>query len=236
MNTKRLAVILFPGFLRYRACGTEGTKVQKEGISDLCHVNSLGLIPGAEFGELLDGPELVGHSDSTNLRRDLVGLAEPRLLTDFACRCQKGPWSTHCEIFDGLDYDVPRMVPGPSVSWFEDWRSFGQSRESPEPTERSSHHGFGLLLFDAPDAKLLDVLQSKSRNGFEHVLAVATRSEALSGGAVWELLQAGAADVFAWHAMPDTAAMDRRPEQVAICRTRLHHGLAGALRQRVLRA
>jgi transcriptional regulator with GAF, ATPase, and Fis domain len=37
-------------------------------------------------------------------------------------------------------------------------------------------------------------------------LAVATRSEALAEGAVWRLLEAGAADVFAWDAIPDPAA------------------------------
>ena len=34
------------------------------------------LVKTAKFGELLDGPELVGHPNFTNLRRNLVGLTE----------------------------------------------------------------------------------------------------------------------------------------------------------------
>jgi hypothetical protein len=41
-----------------------------------------------QLGKLFYGPKLVGHSNFMNLRRNLVGLTEPRLLIDFARRCQ----------------------------------------------------------------------------------------------------------------------------------------------------
>ncbi len=62
------------------------------------------------------------------------------------------------------------------------------------------------MLFDHVDAQLCEALAQDSRHGFDRVLAVATCSEALSEGAGWRLLEAGAADVFAWDAMPDPAA------------------------------
>jgi hypothetical protein len=41
-----------------------------------------------QLGKLFYGPKLVGHSNLMNLRRNLAGLTEPRLLIDFARRCQ----------------------------------------------------------------------------------------------------------------------------------------------------
>ena len=46
------------------------------------------LVPAPHFRKLFYGPELVGHSNFPNLRRNLVGLTEPRLLIDFARRRQ----------------------------------------------------------------------------------------------------------------------------------------------------
>jgi transcriptional regulator with GAF, ATPase, and Fis domain len=66
--------------------------------------------------------------------------------------------------------------------------------------------GAGLVLFDFVDTQLCEELDHHSRHGFDRVLAVATCSDALAGGAVWRLLEAGAADVFAWDAVPDPAA------------------------------
>src|SRR5438094_468307 len=60
---------------------------------------------------------------------------------------------------------------------------------SPEPS-----HGPGLLLFDAFTPELADWIRGHSGQGEERLLAVGTR-EALSRGAGWRLLAAGAADV-----------------------------------------
>ena len=57
--------------------------------------------------------------------------------------------------------------------------------------------GAGLVLFDFVDTQLCEELDHHSRHGFDRVLAVATCSEALAGGAAWRLLEAGAASVSA---------------------------------------
>ncbi len=75
-----------------------------------------------------------------------------------------------------------------------------------EPAQKSPPMGAGLVLFDSMDDQLCKAIDRDSRHGFDRVLAVATCSEALSEGAAWRLLDAGAADVFAWDAMPDPAA------------------------------
>jgi transcriptional regulator with GAF, ATPase, and Fis domain len=75
-----------------------------------------------------------------------------------------------------------------------------------EPAQKSPPIGAGLVLFDSMDAQLCETIDRDSRHGFDRVLAVATCSEALSEGAAWRLLDAGAADVFAWDALPDPAA------------------------------
>ncbi len=75
-----------------------------------------------------------------------------------------------------------------------------------EPARKCPHLGAGVVLFDFVDTQLCEALDHDSQHGFDRVLAVATRSEALAGGAVWRLLEAGAADVFAWDAIPDPAA------------------------------
>lgn len=67
-------------------------------------------------------------------------------------------------------------------------------------------HGPGLVLFDRVDAELCEGLRRDSHNGFDRVLAVATSRDALGDGSAWRLLQAGAADVFAWDALPNPAA------------------------------
>jgi hypothetical protein len=41
-----------------------------------------------QLGKLFYGPKLVGYPNFINLRRNLVGLTEPRLLIDFARKCQ----------------------------------------------------------------------------------------------------------------------------------------------------
>jgi transcriptional regulator with GAF, ATPase, and Fis domain len=73
------------------------------------------------------------------------------------------------------------------------------------PVKEALPSGAGLVVFDNVDAELCEMLDRDTRHGFERVLAVATSSDALGQGAVWRLLEAGAADVFAWDAMPDPA-------------------------------
>ena len=75
-----------------------------------------------------------------------------------------------------------------------------------KPAKTTTHMGAGLVLFDRVDVQLCEALDHDSQHGLDRVLAVATSSAALADGAAWRLLEAGAADVFAWDAMPDPAA------------------------------
>ncbi len=74
------------------------------------------------------------------------------------------------------------------------------------PLLRSSEpsHGPGLLLFDAFTPELADWIRERSGHGEDRLLAVGTR-EALSRGAGWRLLAAGAADVLPWPDLPGAA-------------------------------
>ena len=55
----------------------------------------------------------------------------------------------------------------------------------------------GVIFFDTVGDELFDLLRDLTRDRLQHVMAVALSREALNGTA-WQLLQAGAADVFAW--------------------------------------
>lgn len=57
----------------------------------------------------------------------------------------------------------------------------------------------GLVFFAEVNPSLSELLGELSRHGQRRVLAVAVSRTALTGGASWALLQAGAADVFAWN-------------------------------------
>ena len=74
------------------------------------------------------------------------------------------------------------------------------------PAEKSPPTGAGLVLFDHLDPELCEMVDRDSRQGFDRVLAIATSANALGDGAAWRLLEAGAADVFAWDAMPDPSS------------------------------
>ena len=58
--------------------------------------------------------------------------------------------------------------------------------------------GPGIVVFDEPTPRLCDFLRDASHKGRACVVAVATSRAVLTGGLSWRLLQAGAADVFAW--------------------------------------
>ncbi len=59
--------------------------------------------------------------------------------------------------------------------------------------------GPGMVFFDDPSIQLLDLLRETSRRGLERVLAISLSRTAIEPKVIWNLLSAGAADVFAWH-------------------------------------
>ena len=58
--------------------------------------------------------------------------------------------------------------------------------------------GPGIVFFKQFSNQLLDLLREKSRRGLERVLAISLSRRALEPDVIWNLLAAGAADVFAW--------------------------------------
>ncbi|MCI0389312.1 MAG: sigma 54-interacting transcriptional regulator [Acidobacteria bacterium] len=67
-----------------------------------------------------------------------------------------------------------------------------QNRESASP------EGPGIVFFDEFTSQLFDLLRESSRNGLERVLVISLTREKMKASQVWSLLNAGAADVFAW--------------------------------------
>lgn len=72
--------------------------------------------------------------------------------------------------------------------------------------ERTGQCGPGILFFDEVCQEVYDFLREASHNGLERVLVVAAKSGALANGVAWNLLRAGASDVFAWEQRTDPAA------------------------------
>ncbi|MCI0488060.1 MAG: sigma 54-interacting transcriptional regulator [Blastocatellia bacterium] len=74
------------------------------------------------------------------------------------------------------------------------------------PLDLDAPSGRGVLFFDEINARACDLLREVSRNGIERILAIAVSRSALALGNAWELLRAGASDVFAWDHFSDPAA------------------------------
>jgi len=70
------------------------------------------------------------------------------------------------------------------------------------PLREENPDGPGLLFFDEITPRVLEGIRRLSRGGLECVCAVATSAAVLARGDVWQLLQAGAADVVAWQHTP----------------------------------
>lgn len=65
--------------------------------------------------------------------------------------------------------------------------------------------GPGIVFFNESSNQLLDLLRETSRRGLERVLAISLSRRALEPNVIWNLLAAGAADVFAWARCRDPA-------------------------------
>lgn len=74
------------------------------------------------------------------------------------------------------------------------------------PHDGARTDGAGILFFDEPGTEVFDFLREFSRNGQERVLALAFRHSELKNGVTWDLLRAGASDVFAWEHSSEPAA------------------------------
>ena len=67
--------------------------------------------------------------------------------------------------------------------------------------------GAGLLLFDRDTTELRESLRAYSHNGLERVLAIGVTRKMMTAETIWNLLQAGASDAFAWDQLEDPAAV-----------------------------
>jgi transcriptional regulator with GAF, ATPase, and Fis domain len=84
--------------------------------------------------------------------------------------------------------------------------------------ESLAPQGAGIVFFDEITPQLFDHLREVSRRGLERILAIALSRSCLPVAWIWELLQAGASDVFAWdhsdQPAREVAARFERWEQV----------------------
>jgi transcriptional regulator with GAF, ATPase, and Fis domain len=67
------------------------------------------------------------------------------------------------------------------------------------PVDLSTPQGSGMIFFDEVNQSLYDFIGEASRSSSSHILAIATDHSVLVEETYWRLLQAGAADVFAWN-------------------------------------
>jgi transcriptional regulator with GAF, ATPase, and Fis domain len=64
--------------------------------------------------------------------------------------------------------------------------------------DRSRPSGPGLLVFEIVTLELYECIRELTRNGIERVLTIPATTSAINTDQIWELLRAGASDVFAW--------------------------------------
>jgi transcriptional regulator with GAF, ATPase, and Fis domain len=86
-------------------------------------------------------------------------------------------------------------------------QSLRQSGLSPVRLNDARPSCAGLLLFDRDTPELCEHLREYSLDGLRRVLAVAVTRRALKPKTAWNMLQAGASDVFAWDQLDDPAAV-----------------------------
>src|SRR5688572_28550559 len=64
--------------------------------------------------------------------------------------------------------------------------------------EASPTPGPGIVFFEGISPQLFDLLREASRHGMERVIAIAFSRADMKPPVMWNLLDAGASDVFAW--------------------------------------
>ena len=72
---------------------------------------------------------------------------------------------------------------------------------------KSHNGGPGIVFFDEFSNELAELLRDRSRRGLERVLAISLSRRAIDPEVIWNLLSAGAADVFAGN---DVASRPRK--------------------------
>jgi len=86
-----------------------------------------------------------------------------------------------------------------------------QACESPPP------NGPGIIFFDEINPRLIELLRTTSRHGTERVLAIGLSQAVMKSTGIWNLLRAGASDVFAWdHSQQPAAEIDAKFEHWAM--------------------
>ncbi len=83
--------------------------------------------------------------------------------------------------------------------------SFAQANIRTYPFAFDDPPGPGIVCFAEFSRELCDFLREASRNGVERVLALASSPFVPSDNSTWQLLEAGASDVFAWDTSGDCA-------------------------------
>ena len=85
------------------------------------------------------------------------------------------------------------LSPHPSIL-----DSLRQADLDSEDCDSSRPEGPGIVFFNESSVQLLDVLSERSRRGLERVLAINLSRKSIEPAVIWNLLSAGASDVFSW--------------------------------------
>jgi transcriptional regulator with GAF, ATPase, and Fis domain len=78
---------------------------------------------------------------------------------------------------------------------------------SPFRLDSNPRLGVGLIFFDRETPGLCDCLREYSQDGLNRVLAIAVTGKGLKPGTAWNVLDAGAADIFAWDQLEAPASV-----------------------------
>ena len=87
------------------------------------------------------------------------------------------------------------LGPGPHAPILESLKQAGLRSYDYDSFGR---RGPGIVFFDECSSQLLDLLRETSWRGLERVLAIKLSATAIDPAVIWNALNAGAADVFAW--------------------------------------
>lgn len=84
--------------------------------------------------------------------------------------------------------------------------ALNRARLHPHACEAPLPIGPGIIFFDEINSQLTELLRTASRQGTERVLAIGLSPPAMKATGIWNLLRAGASDVFAWDHSREPAA------------------------------
>lgn len=98
------------------------------------------------------------------------------------------------------------LYEGEALSSNEVIKSLASAGLDTCPLDLDAPGSKGVLFFDKINTRTCNLVREVSRNGIERVLVIAASRSVLASCNAWQLLGAGASDVFAWDHSADPAA------------------------------